>query len=75
MFELTEPQLRALKEIDAGHIFFNEIVGRYWQSHGEKADVTCLDGGLIELGPGPLAFFGSRRVDLTDRGREVLANG
>ena len=75
MSELTEPQKRALKEIDAGHVAWSRSSLSYWniRTRGYMRMSTMnalINRDLIVLVGDSI---GAGRPVLTGRGREVLA--
>ena len=79
MSELTEPQLRALKEIAASRVAYERYGYRYWsRAFGPpiRSDVVArlVDRGFAEVREPLIHPPSSSLVLLTERGREVLAD-
>jgi hypothetical protein len=75
--ELTEPQLRALREISASRVAYERYGRRYWSvAQRIRSDVVArlVDRGFAEVGEPLFHPPSSSRVLLSDRGREVLAD-
>lgn len=69
--KLTEPQLRALREIVAGHVSYSSLTLSWWNHrthrymHKTTMNSLCFAGLIHDRGV---------YTELTDRGRKVLAS-